>query len=70
MKVINEARRFAKAIVAFVAPGAVLVIASVQPGSPAGEAISSGEWWTIAATCVAAAGGVALTGPRGGRVDP
>lgn len=69
MRVINQVRRFSKAIVGFIAPGAVLVIASVQDGSPGGEAITAGEWWTIAATCVAAAGGVAITGPRGGRVD-
>lgn len=60
---MRQLRRFSKAIVGFIAPGAVLIIAS--GGQP-----SSGEWWVIGATCVASAGGVLVTGPRGGRVDP
>ena len=66
---MEQVRRCAKALVGFVAPGAVLVIAAVQDGSPGGDSITAGEWWTVAATCVATAGGVYLTGPRGGRVD-
>lgn len=68
-KIMGQVRRCAKSIVGFVAPGAVLVVAAVQTGSPGHEAITAGEWWTIAATCVATAGGVYITGPRGGRVD-
>lgn len=60
---MKQLRRFAKAVVGFVAPGAVLIIAN--GGQP-----TAAEWWVIGATCVATAGGVALTGPRGGRVDP
>lgn len=66
---LDQVRRCAKALVGFAAPGAVLVIASVQDGSAGGSAITAGEWWTVAATCVATAGGVYFTGPRGGRVD-
>ena len=68
-KAIGQVRRLAKAIVGFVAPGAVLVVAAVQTGSPGDAAITSGEWWTVAAVCIATSGGVYLTGPRGGRVD-
>ena len=68
-KFTTQLRRCAKAVVGFVAPGAVLVIAAVQAGSPGDAAITQGEWWTVAATCFATAGGVYLTGPRGGRVD-
>jgi hypothetical protein len=69
MDIMGQVRRTAKAIVGFVAPGAVLIIAAVQDGSPGDAAITSGEWWTVAAVCVATAGGVYVTGPRGGRVD-
>lgn len=58
---MRQVRRYAKAIVGFLAPGAVLIVAN---GQPTGD-----EWWVIAATCVVTAGGVAVTGPRGGRVD-
>jgi hypothetical protein len=68
-RIMTQVRRCAKALVGFVAPGAVLVIAAVQEGSPGDGAITSGEWWTIAAVCVATSGGVYVTGPRGGRVD-
>lgn len=60
---MTQLRRYAKAVVGFIAPGAVLIIAN--GGQPTGN-----EWWVIGATCVATAGGVMLTGPRGGRVDP
>lgn len=59
---MTQVRRYAKALVAFLAPGAVLIVAN--GGRP-----TSDEWWVIAATCVVTAGGVALTGPKGGRVD-
>lgn len=59
---MNQLRRFSKAAVGFLAPGAVLIVAN--GGQPTAD-----EWWVIAATCVVTAGGVALTGPRGGRVD-
>lgn len=59
---MKQVRRFAKAVVAFLAPGAVLIVA--KGGQP-----SVDDWWVIAATCVVTAGSVALTGPRGGRVD-
>ena len=59
---MRQVRRYAKAIVGFLAPGAVLIVAN--GGQPTGD-----DWWVIAVTCVVTAGGVAFTGPRGGRVD-
>lgn len=67
--IMGQVRRCAKALMGFAAPGAVLIIAAVQTGSPGGAAITSGEWWVVGATCVATAGGVYAVGPRGGRVD-
>lgn len=60
---MTQLRRFSKAIVGFIAPGAVYVLVQGPPDS-------SGDWWLIACTCIATAAGVAVTGPRGGRVDP
>lgn len=48
-----------KAAVAFVAPGATLVIAAVTEGSQGGSTITSAEWITAAATCVVSSGLVA-----------
>lgn len=58
----KQIRRYAKAIAGFLAPGAVLIVAN--GGQP-----TSDEWWVIGATCIVSAGAVAVTGPRGGRVD-
>lgn len=49
---MRKIRPYAKAVVAFVAPGAVVLTAAVQDASPAGEAITSGEWITAACACL------------------
>lgn len=46
----------AKALVAFVAPGAVVLTSAVQEVSAGGEAITSGEWVTaVCATIITGA---------------
>lgn len=47
-----------KAVVAFVAPGAVVLTASVQDASAGGEAITAGEWVTAACACIITGAGV------------
>ncbi len=49
---LAKVKPYAKALVAFVAPGASLIIAAVLPGSPGNEAITQAELITAAATCV------------------
>lgn len=44
-----------KAVVAFVAPGATIVIASVLEGSDGGTIITAAEWITAACTCLVTA---------------
>lgn len=47
-----------KAVLAFIAPAAVVVIASLQAGSDGGSAITVAEWITAAATAIITASGV------------
>jgi hypothetical protein len=54
----GEIPRFYKAIVGFVAPGAVLITAAVQDSSPGGAAITTAEWVTAVCACVVTAAGV------------
>ena len=47
-----------KAVMAFIAPGAVLVISAVMAGSDGGTAITTSEWITIVCAMVLTAAGV------------
>lgn len=47
-----------KAVVAFIAPGAAIIISAVLPGSDGGTAITGSEWVTAACTSVITAAGV------------
>lgn len=49
-----------KAIIAFIAPGAVVLTSAVTEASAAGETITSGEW--ITAACAAVITGAAVYG--------
>lgn len=53
-----------KAFVAFVAPGAVALIAAVQPDSAGGSAITTAEVVAAVCACFVTAGGVYLTPNR------
>lgn len=55
---LDKIKPYAKAVIGFVAPGAVLLIAAVQPGSDGGTVITVAEWITAACTCVATSAGV------------
>jgi len=52
---------YLKAIVGFVAPGAVLIGAAVVEGSPGGSRITGAEWITAAVACIVTAAGVWAT---------
>ena len=56
--VLEKVRPYAKAVVAFIAPGAVLIGAAVTEASPGGSAITGAEWVTAAVACVVTAAGV------------
>jgi hypothetical protein len=55
---MRRAGEFWKAIVGFIAPGAVIVGASVTAQSDGGTAITQAEWWTVAVACVVTSAGV------------
>jgi hypothetical protein len=54
--------RYAKAVVGFVAPGAVIIGASVTSASDGGTAITTAELVTALVACVVTSAGVALKG--------
>ena len=49
---------YAKAVVAFIAPGVVLLTQAVTDGSPGGSTVTGPEWVGIAAACIITAAGV------------
>ena len=61
---MSRVAEVAKAVVGFVAPGAVVVGASVLEGSAGGTTITTGEWVTAAVACVVTAAGVWATPNR------
>ena len=55
---IDALKPYAKAIVAFIAPGVTALVAAVQESSPKGSDISGPEWIGIFAVCVLTSGAV------------
>ncbi|MBK9087502.1 MAG: hypothetical protein IPL80_19920 [Sterolibacteriaceae bacterium] len=49
---------YAKAVVAFIAPGVVLLVQAVTDGSPGGAAVTGPEWVGIGAAMILTAAGV------------
>ena len=47
-----------KAVVGFVSPGIVGLVAAVQDGSPGASSVTAAEWVGIAAACLLTAAGV------------
>lgn len=54
----DNLKLYAKAIVGFVAPGVVGLVAAVQDGSPGGSTITGPEWIGVAAACILTSAGV------------
>ena len=55
---MNRAAPYLKAVVAFVAPGVVTLLAAVQDASPGGSSVTAPEWVGIAAACILTSAGV------------
>lgn len=55
---IDKVRPYWKAIVGFVAPGAVVLTSAVLEGSAGNEAITQGEWVTAVCACFITGAGV------------
>lgn len=55
---MNKIAPYYKAVVGFVAPGAVVLTAAVNEASPGGTAITAGEWVTALCACVITGAGV------------
>ena len=62
---MNKLAPYYKALVGFVAPGAVVLTAAVTDSSPAGEAITAGEWVTALCACLISGAAVYATPNRG-----
>ena len=58
---IEKIEPYWKAVVGFIAPGAVIITASVLPGSDGGTAITLAELVTAACACIITAAGVYAT---------
>lgn len=58
MSIFGPLAPYAKAVVALVAPGAVLIGSAVQDGSAGGAAITSAEWVQAIVACIVTAAGV------------
>lgn len=59
MKVFGYLSWLKKALVAFVAPGAVVITSAVLDSSAGGSTITTAEWITAACACVITSAGVA-----------
>lgn len=55
---VSKIQPYLKALVAFVAPGAVVIGSAVTDASAGGTAITGGEWVTAAVACIVTAAGV------------
>lgn len=55
---MNGLRPYAKAVIGFIAPGAVLIGAAVTDASAGGTSITTAEWVTAAVACVVTSAGV------------
>ena len=52
MNLLDFVRPALKAVVAFLAPGVVALVAAVQDGSPGGSSVTGPEWIGIVAACI------------------
>ena len=52
MSALDNIAPYWKAVVGFVSPGVVALVAAVQDGSPGGSSITGPEWVGIAAACI------------------
>jgi len=55
---VSTIATYAKALVGFLVPAAVVITSSVQEGSDGGSAITTAEWITAACAAVITGGGV------------
>lgn len=55
---MNHIAPYFKAVVAFIAPAAILITSAVTEASAGGEVITSGEWITAACATIITAAGV------------
>ena len=55
---MNKLAPYYKAIIGFITPGVVGLVAAVQEASPGGSAVTGPEWVGIGAACILTAGGV------------
>lgn len=55
---MNRLAPYAKAVVAFIAPGVVALVQAVSDASPAGGSVTGPEWVNIGAACVLTAAAV------------
>lgn len=61
---MNKIAEYWKAVVGFIAPGAVVIGSSVLEGSDGGSAVTQAEVITALVACIITAGGVAVVRNR------
>lgn len=59
---MDQVGRYWKAIIGFVAPGAVTLISAMQDASDGGSRVTKSEWLTAAIAAVVTSAGVAAKG--------
>lgn len=67
---MNALAPYFKAVVAFIAPGAVVITSSVLPGSDGGTFITQAEAITAACACILTAAGVYAVANRAAPAEP
>ena len=55
---IDSLKPYVKAVVGFITPGVVALVAAVQDASPAGSSVTGPEWVGIGAACFLTGGAV------------
>lgn len=58
---MNKVKPYLKAVIGFITPGVVALVAAVQDSSPGGSAVTGPEWVGIGAACILTGGAVFLT---------
>jgi hypothetical protein len=62
--VVDLIARYRKAVLGFIAPGAVIIGSSVQTGSDGGSAITGAEWITAVVACIVTGAAVGAVGNK------
>jgi hypothetical protein len=63
-KVVDTIARYRKAVLGFIAPGAVIIGSAVTDSSDGGSAITGAEWITAVVACIVTGAAVGAVGNK------